>query len=70
MTDVKALPEIGSFWQHVGSEEVYCVELVTNVHATKPEWPVTIVYQDAEMRVWSRPAEEWHAKFRPLDPEG
>ncbi len=69
MTDVKPLPEVGSFWRHKGSRRVYCVEMITNTQAVKPGWPVTVVYQDDDRGMWSRPATEWHDKFEPAGPD-
>jgi len=52
--------ERGSLWQHkVGGK--YLVLNLTNVHAVHPgTYKVTVVYQDEDGLIWSRPLSDWH----------
>lgn len=56
------LPERQSKWKH-HSGTVYEVLYITNLKATKPDYPVTVVYQDSEGEVWSHPLEFWHSRM-------
>ena len=72
-----ALPEANSIWVHT-SGTLYQVLMLTNVHATDPRYPVTVVYQTCDQSLsvakrgpWSRPLIHWHENMTtsPIDPE-
>ena len=53
-------PAIGSVWKH-HSGRLYTVKMYTNLDTTRPEkYPVTIVYEGANGKLWSRPLSDWH----------
>lgn len=52
--------ETGSLWVHRNTGNHYTVLTVTNRHALKPEYPVTVVYRDEHGIDWSRPFAGWH----------
>lgn len=58
------VPSIGSIWRHKSGNE-YRVLMVTNLYATKKEYPPTVVYEsvnfdvDFEDKYWSRPLSTW-----------
>lgn len=71
-----ALPEANSIWVHT-SGTLYQVLMLTNVHATDPRYPVTVVYQTCDQTLpvvkrgpWSRPLIHWHETMtaKPIDP--
>jgi hypothetical protein len=57
-----ALPELQSRWQH-HSGTIYEVLYITNLKASKPDYPVTVVYRDPEGVVWSHPLEFRHSRM-------
>lgn len=57
------LPTKQSKWCH-HSGAIYQVLLITNLKATKPDYPVTIVYQDQSGEIWSRPLSSWYESMR------
>lgn len=61
--NIQRLPQPGEKWLH-HSGRPYTVICVTNTEALDPiKFPVTVVYADAEHRVWSRPAHTFVKKF-------
>lgn len=58
-------PDIGTTWRH-NNGALYVVRLYTNEHSERPEYPVTIVYEGAGRRTWSRPLSDWHRSFSPV----
>lgn len=58
------IPEPGSRWKHANGT-IYHVVLIANEHATKPSYPVTIVYS-ANGKIWSRPLENWHNSMQEI----
>jgi hypothetical protein len=58
------MPKPQTYWTHT-SGDVYQVIMITNEHSTKPDYPVTVVYQDIQGQVWSRPMWDWHRAFMP-----
>jgi hypothetical protein len=57
-----SLPEVNSRWQH-HSGMVYQVLCISNLKATKPDYPVTVVYVDTDGDIWSHPLEFWHNRM-------
>lgn len=51
-------PSVGSRWTHE-NEHLYTVLAVANLDSDRPSFPVTVVYQDEDGRVWSRPLSRW-----------
>lgn len=59
--------EIGSNWRHSNGNE-YTIKFFTNVNSTDIErYPPTVVYQGNNELLWSRPVNDWHRSFVPLD---
>lgn len=67
---MESYPEIGSKWQHYNGN-VYTVLLIANSEGDDParreKYPVTVVYQGTNGKVWSRAFDRWHASMTPLD---
>lgn len=67
--DVKkeqVIPPKGSIWRHHRNDKLYKVILVANQDAEEykqDEYPLTVVYEDPEGRIWSRLFERWHPSF-------
>lgn len=62
----QVVPAQGSPWTHRKSGASYKVLLLTNEDAErKDDFPVTVVYQGADGKVWSRPLAEWHGAMAP-----
>jgi hypothetical protein len=57
------VPEVGGQWTHKKTGSTYGVLHVSNLHATRDGWPITVVYEDDEGRVWSRPLTEWGCRY-------
>ena len=55
-------PKKNSKWQHT-SGKIYRVLLLTNLSATKEDYPVTVVYEDPNGDIWSRPLTNWHSSM-------
>lgn len=51
-----------SLWKHK-SGVIYRVITVANVEATRPDYPVTVVYEDAHAQTWARPITTWYESF-------
>lgn len=65
----KNLPPIkpDTLWQHT-SGRVYTVLTVANEHAQRTDdYPLMVVYQGQDGRVWSRLASDWHRSMSALD---
>lgn len=52
------IPKIGSKWKHK-SGKIYEVVTVSNLKATKSDYPITVVYKDDNEDIWSRTLEKW-----------
>lgn len=62
----QAVPAPGSPWSHRKSGASYTVLLLTNEDAERTDdFPVTVVYQGADGKVWSRTLAEWHVSMKP-----
>src|ERR1035441_1880855 len=61
MADVQQ-PTEGSKWTHHNGN-LYVVLLLANQASTKPEYPVTVVYQGNNGNIWSRLLSDWHRSF-------
>lgn len=57
-----AKPSIGSTWRHRNGA-LYVVRLFTNEFSERAEYPMTVVYEGAGGRMWSRPLSDWHRSF-------
>ena len=56
-------PKILSEWVHKSGRR-YAVLCIANEHANRPdEYPVTVIYQDQNERVWARPLSRWYDSF-------
>jgi hypothetical protein len=62
--DFQPAPAPGSVWQHRNGN-IYYVVSVTNLLDVE-RYPKTVVYQGANGRLWSRPADDWHRSFTPI----
>ena len=55
----------GSRWRHRNGN-AYTVLMLANEHTDRPEkYPVTVVYQGDNGRVWSRPLSDWRRSMTP-----
>lgn len=62
----QAVPAPKSTWTHRKSGASYKVLLLTNESAERTDdFPVTVVYQGVDGKVWSRPLAEWHGAMAP-----
>lgn len=52
-------PANNSKWKHT-SGKIYRVLMLTNLSATKEDYPITVVYEDSKGDIWSRPLSKWH----------
>lgn len=52
-------PMVGSQWVHHENQRIYTVLAITNEGSDRPTFPVTVVYQDSDSKVWSRPLARW-----------
>lgn len=52
----------GQKWRHRNGIE-YRVVCLTNEHSTRPEYPVTVVYQGENKRLWSKTKDDFIAKM-------
>lgn len=51
-------------WRHTESGQLYIVEGLCNLHSNDVEkFPVTVVYLDPHGHTWSRPVNDFIAKF-------
>lgn len=55
-------PIKNSKWKHT-SGKIYRVLMLTNLSATKEDYPITVVYEDQSGEIWSRPLSKWHASM-------
>lgn len=62
-TEELSVPTPYSTWQHKNGTE-YTVLLIANADSDKAEYPVTVVYQGPNGKVWSRPLSEWYRSMR------
>lgn len=57
------LPKVGEYWQHKKGA-IYRIRDITNLASSnKKKFPVTIVYENLNKEVWSRPFSQWHGSF-------
>ncbi len=58
-----------SLWRHTNGN-VYTVLMIANEFTENPDkYPVTVVYQGANGRVWCRPLSDWHRSMTPMPQE-
>ena len=59
---------IGTDWVHHRKQTVYEVLALTNLYGSDNDtkFPPTVVYQDSEGKIWSRPVKDFLVKFSPL----
>lgn len=66
MSDNK--PAIGSEWKHTHGN-YYRVLLIANEDMVRPiYYPVTVVYEGTNGKIWSRPLSEWYRSMTPVCP--
>ena len=54
-----------SEWRHTNGN-LYHVLCIANEHTERPDqYPVTVVYQGDNGRIWSRPLSDWHRSMTP-----
>lgn len=66
---MRSMPSAGDIYRHKAIGDVYTIITMTNIDATRPGWPPTVVYEDMHERIWSRPLSEFNEKFAPVVPE-
>jgi len=59
------VPKIGSKWQHTNGIK-YQVTLIANSDSINDKYPVTVVYQGDNKKVWSRPLSDWGRSFKQI----
>jgi len=59
---INAVPELGSIWYNIKSNNPYNVLSIANIeaHQSPRNYPITIVYIDKKGRVWAKSLERWH----------
>jgi hypothetical protein len=55
-------PEPGTRWQH-HSGAFYNVLIIANAKSDRPKFPPTVVYENDNGEVYSRPVSEWEGSF-------
>lgn len=60
------VPAIDSCWLH-NSGNIYCVRNISNSLSTSSRYPQTVVYEDTDGGIWSRPLTEWHKSMTLLE---
>lgn len=56
-------PEQLSRWTHYNGNH-YTVLMIANIHSTDlHRYPITVVYQGTNDRVWTRPLNDWYRSF-------
>ncbi len=59
-------PEIGSVWMHTNGNR-YFVLHIANEYSKYPErYPITVVYQGENGRIWCRPLADWRRSMTPI----
>ena len=59
--------EVGSNWRHKNGNE-YTIMFFTNINSTDlVKYPPTVVYQGNNELLWSRPINDWHRSFVPIN---
>ena len=53
----------GGTYQHIKSGKIYTLLMVTNQYSERAGFPPTAVYHDEDGHLWSRPLDEFKAKF-------
>lgn len=58
----------GQQYQHIANGDVYLLQVLTNLSATKADWLVQVVYHPIGdvHNVYSRPIAEFLEKFKPV----
>ncbi len=56
-----------SYWKHVETGNLYRILNVTNIEATRKGFVLTIVYEDKDHILWSRPASSWDIRMKRLE---
>ena len=59
------LPEIGSKWKH-SNGIVYKVLWIANEHSQRPDYPITVIYQGLNKKVWSKPLDNFLDRMEEL----
>lgn len=65
---IPGAPELGSVWRH-HSGRLYTVILIAN-QPDNDRYPVTVVYQGENGKVWARPASDWDRSMTRMSGEG
>lgn len=60
------VPAIDSCWLH-NSGNIYCVRNISNSSSTSARYPQTVIYEDTDGGIWSRPLTEWHKSMTLLE---
>lgn len=70
MKSSHVIPEEGSRWKHANGI-IYRILLVANLYSQKPEFPITLVYENMSTgSVWARPyTSRWHERYTELTDE-
>jgi hypothetical protein len=60
------LPQVGFFYKHKNGNK-YRIIAITNAEgddeSKREKYPVTVVYQGSNGKIWSRRADEWNRSF-------
>ena len=57
---MNSLPEKDSMWYHSNGNK-YTVLFIANEHTVNSDkYPITVVYQGENQKIWSRPFSDWH----------
>lgn len=67
MSGPESKVEPGSRWRHYNGNE-YTVLVLTNEYTEHPEtYPITVIYQGANGRIWSRRLDDWHRSMTRIE---
>lgn len=59
-------PEINSLWQHYNGVKYEVIHLANLDTTDEEKYPITVVYQGINGKVWTRPLKDWHRSFKQI----
>lgn len=58
----KSIPKLQERYRHLNGNE-YTVIMLANLDSARPEYPITIVYQGSDGRVWAKDLNNFYKKM-------
>lgn len=62
---MQSVPTPTSQWRHKSTGNRYQILMIANSHVTRADYPVTVIYQGSDSKIWSRPLSRWYASMSP-----